>query len=474
MNKNPKSKLLRSINPATGETLGEFPMHSSDEVETAIARSVAAFRELRGTKLQDRARILLRAAEILESEKERWGELMAREMGKLRRAGIEEALKCAWNCRYYGENAERFLADEPAPSKAGEKRHIAFQPLGPVLAIMPWNFPFWQVFRFAAPALMAGNTALLKHASNVPQCALAIEEIWSRAGLLEGAFKTLLIGSQEVQSVISDPRIRAVTLTGSDKAGSEVAANAGKNLKKVVLELGGSDPFIVMPSADLDHAVKMAIKARTINNGESCVAAKRFIVHEAIASDFERRFADGMRALRVGDPMDPATEIGPLANASIRDGIASQVERSVQAGARLLTGGKKLPGAGQFFEPTVLADIGPESPAYHEEFFGPVALVFRARNLADAIRIANDNPFGLGSSLWSADPEEHRIFVHDIEAGMAFVNAQVASDPGLPFGGVKRSGYGRELSHFGIREFTNVKTVVIAEARQAAPGSGTE
>ncbi|HAR41501.1 MAG TPA: NADP-dependent succinic semialdehyde dehydrogenase [Bdellovibrionales bacterium] len=465
---------LRSINPANGEILGSFAMHGPDQVESKIKKAAEAFKSWRRSVFAERSDVLIRCAEILEAESQRWGELMTLEMGKPRQAGIDEALKCAKCCRYYAENSERFLADEPAPAPAaaqmikGERRFIAFQPLGPVLAIMPWNFPFWQVFRFLAPALMAGNSALLKHASNVPQCALAIEEILRRAGAPEGVFQILLIGSREVGAVVGDSRISAITLTGSEKAGSEVASRAGANVKKVVLELGGSDPFIVMPSADIDSTVQVAIKARTINNGESCIAAKRFIVHESIADEFSRKFAEGMKALRVGDPMDPKTEIGPLATAAIRDELADQVERSVKAGARILTGGKKLSGPGNYFEPTVLTNISRSSPAWHEEFFGPVALFFQANNLDEALQIANDSPFGLGSSFWSADLREQEVYIREIEAGMAFVNSQVVSDPSIPFGGVKKSGYGRELSHFGIREFTNIKTVVMVPSRGSA------
>lgn len=468
-------KTLKSIDPSSGETLKTFPVHDRQYVEHALTLSTKAFETYRSTTFKQRAEIVNRCADILENEKDRWGELMALEMGKTKMAAIGEAEKCALNCRYYAEHAERFLANEPAPpDKAGSERFVAFHPLGPILAIMPWNFPFWQLFRFAAPALMAGNTILLKHASNVPQCALALEEIIKRAGAPEGVFQTLLIGSKEVASVLSDPRIKAATLTGSDKAGEDVASNAGKHLKKVVLELGGSDPFIIMPSVDLDHTVKMAIAARTVNNGESCVAAKRFIVHEKIADQFERKFAEGMKALRIGNQLDLKTQIGPLATPAIREGLAKQVDESVKHGAKILTGGRPLPGPGNFYEPTVLTNISKDTPAYYEEFFGPVGLVFRAKDLHEALRMANDNPFGLGASFWSADKTEQEFFVREIEAGMAFVNSQVVSDPPIPFGGVKRSGFGRELSQFGIREFTNIKTVVLAKEHGRAQGHGTE
>jgi succinate-semialdehyde dehydrogenase/glutarate-semialdehyde dehydrogenase len=374
---------------------------------------------------------------------------------------MEEAAKSAWGCRYYAENAERFLADEVVPTTAS-RSFVTFQPIGPVLAIMPWNFPFWQVFRFAAPALMAGNVGLLKHASNVPQCALAIEEIFRRAGFAEGVFQTLLIDTAQVKSVIEDRRVAAVTLTGSNAAGSQVASAAGKVIKPTVLELGGSDPFIVMPGADLDAAVQTAVKARVVNNGQSCIAAKRFIVADAVADEFERRFVAGMEALVVGDPMDPKTDVGPLATEAQLSTIAGQVDQSVQAGARVLTGGRRLDRPGWYYAPTVLAGITPDAPAYYEEVFGPVALVFRVKGIDDAIRLANDSPFGLGASAWTRNDAERARFIAEIEAGMVFINAMVASDPRVPFGGVKESGYGRELGHYGIREFVNMKTAWIA------------
>jgi succinate-semialdehyde dehydrogenase/glutarate-semialdehyde dehydrogenase len=387
---------------------------------------------------------------------------MTLEMGKPLRAGIDEALKCARGCRYYAAHAAQFLADEHVPTEARES-YIRYEPLGVVLAVMPWNFPFWQVFRFAAPATMAGNVGLLKHASNVPQCALAIEDIFRRAGFPDGVFQTLLIGSADVAPLLEDSRIGAVTLTGSEGAGQDVAARAGHALKKTVLELGGSDPFIVMPSADVEKAAATAARARTINNGQSCIAAKRFIVSETIADEFLRRFVEAMRALRVGDPMDASTDVGPLATPDLVTDLEAQVQATVEAGARVLTGGARLPGPGNYFAPTVLVDIPPGSPAYREELFGPVASVFRIRSVDEAIRLANDSTFGLGSSVWTQVDEERERFVRDLEAGQVFVNAMVVSDPRVPFGGVKRSGYGRELGVHGIREFVNVKTVWVAD-----------
>ena len=453
---------IATINPATGETLRTFTPLTPDQLEARLECAASAYLKHRRTSFAERRRLMLKAAEILETEKETFGRLMVTEMGKPLQAAIEEAAKCALGCRYYAEHAERFLADEVVETSAS-KSWVAYQPIGPVLAVMPWNFPFWQVFRFAAPALMAGNVGLLKHASNVPQCALAIEEIFRRAGFAEGCFQTLLIDTEKVRQVIEDRRVAAVTLTGSTNAGSHVASAAGKVIKKSVLELGGSDPFIVMPSADLDTAVRTAVRARTINNGQSCIAAKRFIVAEPIADEFERRYVAGFKALKVGDPMDPTTDIGPLANENQVETIAEQVERSVAAGARVLTGGRRIDRPGYWYEPTVLTGVTPDSPAYHDEVFGPVATLFRVRGLDDAIRLANDSPFGLGSSAWTNDAAERKRFVEEIEAGMVFINAMVVSDPRMPFGGVKQSGYGRELSWHGIHEFVNAKTVWVQE-----------
>jgi succinate-semialdehyde dehydrogenase / glutarate-semialdehyde dehydrogenase len=461
---------IATVNPATGQTLRTFTPLSAPELDARIQCAADAFRRYRRTPLAERTRMLLKAADILDSEKEKLGRLMVTEMGKTLKAAIEEAAKCAWGCRYYAEQAERFLADEVVET-AATRSYITYQPIGPILAIMPWNFPFWQVFRFAAPALAAGNVALLKHASNVPQCALAIQDIFRRAGLAEGCFQTLLIETDRVRRVIEDSRIAGATLTGSTEAGSHVGSAAGKQIKKTVLELGGSDPFIVMPSADLEAAARTAVKARTINNGQSCIAAKRFIVAESVADEFERRLVAGMEALVVGDPMDAATEVGPLANEAQVKTLTDQISRSVGAGARLLTGGYQLDRPGFYFAPGVLTDITKDSPAYTEEVFGPVALLFRVRDIEEAVRIANDSEFGLGASAWTKNERERDRFVAELEAGMVFINAMVASDPRVPFGGVKRSGYGRELSHYGIREFVNIKTVWIQEspAGAAAP-----
>ena len=449
---------IATINPATGEVVKTFPELTDAEIEQKLQRAVSAFGKHRRTTFAERAAGMRKAADILENEKEAFGRTMTLEMGKTLRSAIAEAAKCATACRYYAEHAERFLADEVVETGA-KKSFVRYLPIGPILAVMPWNFPFWQVIRFAAPALMAGNVGLLKHASNVPQSALQIEDLFRRAGFPEGVFQTLLIGSKKVDALLGDPRVVAATLTGSEQAGIQVGMGAAKRIKKVVLELGGSDPFIVMPSADLDAAVATAVEARILNNGQSCIAAKRFIVAEPIADEFQRRFVDRMKALRIGDPFDDATELGPLANADAVDSLDADVRKSVEAGAKVLTGGHPVKGPGNFYEPTVLTDIPIESPAYREEFFGPVASLFRARDLDDAIRIANDSRFGLGASAWTNDDKERERLINELEAGMVFINKMVASDPRIPFGGVKQSGYGRELGEFGIREFVNIKTV---------------
>lgn len=451
---------IASINPADGTTIKTFESLNEAQINEKLQRAAETFRVYRHTTFAERQAMMLRAAEILETEKNDFARLMTTEMGKPIKGAVGEAEKCAWVCRYYAENARQHLADKLVETNA-KKSYIRFQPLGPVLAVMPWNFPFWQVVRFAAPALMAGNVGLLKHASNVPQCALAIEDIFRRAGFPEGAFQTLLVGSEAVQRILEDNRVVAATLTGSEPAGRSVASIAGKQIKKTVLELGGSDAFIVMPSAELEEAVSTAVKARTINNGQSCIAAKRFIVAAEIYDEFERRFVEEMRALRVGDPLKESTDIGPLATEQILKEVDEQVKTSVAAGALILTGGKRLDRPGNFYEPTVLANIPSDSPASCEEIFGPVAMLFRARDIDEAIELANATTFGLGAAAWTNDAREQERFIDELEAGCVFINGMVASDPRLPFGGIKNSGYGRELSEFGIREFVNVKTVWI-------------
>jgi succinate-semialdehyde dehydrogenase/glutarate-semialdehyde dehydrogenase len=455
---------IATVNPSTGEVVKSFEPLTDAQLEAKLQKAADTFLTYRNVPFAERARMMMKAAVIIDAEKENYAKVMTTEMGKTYRSAVDEAAKCAWVCRYYAENAEKFLADEVVETSA-KRSYIRYQPLGPVLAVMPWNFPFWQVLRFAAPALMAGNVGLLKHASIVPQSALLIEEIFQRAGFPEGAFQTLLIGSQKVDKVLGDPRVMAATLTGSEQAGIEVGIGAAKRIKKVVLELGGSDPFIIMSSANLELATSTAVKARIFNNGQSCIAAKRFIVAESIAEKFEHLFAEKMAALKVGDPFDESTELGPL---STPDGLADldrDVRASVAAGAKVLTGGKPLERAGNFYAPTVLVNIPPGSPAHKEEMFGPVASVFRARDVEDAIRIANDSRFGLGASAWTNDSGERDRFINGLDAGMVFINRMVASDPRIPFGGVKWSGHGRELGALGIREFTNIKTVWIEEGQ---------
>jgi succinate-semialdehyde dehydrogenase/glutarate-semialdehyde dehydrogenase len=452
---------IASINPATGEKLKEFAALTESEIEKKLERAEHAVAHHRRKSFAKRAQLMTAAASLLEQEKQEFARTMTLEMGKLLRASVEEIEKCVRGCRYYAENAERFLEEEPAQTNAA-RSYVRYEPLGAILAIMPWNFPFWQVFRFAAPALMAGNVALLKHAANVPQCALAIEEIFRRAGFDEGVFQTLLIETNQVEKLIVDPRVKAVTLTGSDKAGSAVASTAGREIKKAVLELGGSDAFIVMPSADFDKAVSTAVASRTINSGQSCIAAKRFFIADGAYDKFVAGFVEQMRALKIGDPLDEATEIAPLATEQILSGVHEQVQKSIAAGAKLLTGGNRVHGPGFFYEPTVLVDVPKDAPAFREEVFGPVASIFRIRDAGEAIEMANDSAFGLGASAWTNDSAEQELFASELESGMVFINAMVASDPRVPFGGVKRSGFGRELGGHGIREFTNVKTVWIS------------
>ena len=431
---------IATVNPANGETVRTFDPLSSAEVDAKIQTAFDAFHRHRRTSFADRAAKMRKAAEILESDKDRWARVMTTEMGKTLKSAGDEALKCAWACRYYAENAEKFLADEEVATNAG-KSFIAYQPLGVVLAVMPWNFPFWQVFRFAAPALMAGNTGLLKHASNVPQSALAIEEILCRAGFSNGEFLTLLIGSSQVARVLDDKRVVAATLTGSEPAGREVASQCGKQIKKTVLELGGSDPFIVMPSANFDDAVQTAVRARCINNGQSCIAAKRFIVHESIYAEFENKFTEGMQKLKVGDPMELATDVGPLATAQIVEELDDQVQRAVAGGARLLAGGRRVNGPGNFYEPTVLADVPKSCPVYYEEIFGPVAMLFRASSVDEAIEIANDSDFGLASSVWTNDESERAKFIRRDRSGCGVHQRH---------GGVRSTAAVRRREEFGI------------------------
>jgi succinate-semialdehyde dehydrogenase/glutarate-semialdehyde dehydrogenase len=425
-----------------------------------VVLAVEAFQRWRRTTFKERAALYRKAADLLESEKQRWGEIMTLEMGKPIGSAVAEAEKCAWVCRYYADNAADFLADENIETDA-KNSYVRYQPLGPVLAIMPWNFPFWQLFRFAAPGLMAGNVTLLKHAPNVPQCALAIQEIFDRAGFPAGVMQNIFVDPEQARTLLADPRVKAVTLTGSVRAGKSVAQAAGEHLKKVVLELGGSDPFIVLPSADLDKAVSTAITARMLNNGQSCIAAKRFILHRDVAQAFQDAFTQRMAALRVGDPMDPAVDVGPLARQDLRDGLARQVDESVSAGARVKLGGKPLDGQGYFYPPTILDNIPQDSPAYSDEMFGPVAGIFVVDDLNAAISLANDTVFGLGASVWTTDELEQEQVISDIETGSVFINGLVKSDPRLPFGGINQSGYGRELGVHGIREFVNVKTIWI-------------
>jgi succinate-semialdehyde dehydrogenase / glutarate-semialdehyde dehydrogenase len=452
---------IESINPANGRLLRSFAPLEDEAVEEKIALAAEAFRSYADVPLEHRALCMRKLATLLEQDADELATMITLEMGKPLHAARTELAKCVSACRYYAENAGRMLAPEVIPTEASSS-YVRWDPLGVVLAVMPWNFPFWQVFRFLAPALMAGNVGLLKHASNVPQCALAIETLVRRAGFPRGTFQTLLIEARQVEKVLADERIAAVTLTGSEPAGRAVGAQASWLIKPSVLELGGSDPFLVMASADLELAVETAVRARCVNNGQSCIAAKRFIVASEIYDAFEQRFVAGMEAMRVGDPMSDATDIGPLATARLVDELEAQVNAAIMAGATVLTGGERMLGDGNYFEPTVLADVPRSAAVYRDELFGPVAMLFRARDLDEAIEIANDTPFGLSASAWTRDPGEQQRLVSEIEAGAVFLNTMSASDPRLPFGGIKRSGYGRELSAAGMREFMNAKTVVIA------------
>jgi succinate-semialdehyde dehydrogenase / glutarate-semialdehyde dehydrogenase len=452
---------IATINPATGETLKTFNPLTDAEIESKLALAQSTFEDYRYTTFAQRSQWLNRAAEILEQDTLKYGSIMTTEMGKTLPSAIAEVEKCAKVCRFYAEKAPEFLADVAIDSDASQS-YVAYQPLGTILAVMPWNFPFWQVFRFAAPALMAGNVGLLKHASNVPQCALAIESIFAQAGFPQGAFQTLLIGADQVKSIIEDDRVKAATLTGSEPAGAALAAVAGQQIKKVVLELGGSDPFIVLESADLEEAVATAVKARMLNNGQSCIAAKRFIVAESISDRFQAQLLKQFQALTIGEPMDKDTDIGPLATPGIRSELHQQVQAAVNQGAKILTGGEPITDRpGNYYPPTILLDIPVDSATAQEEFFGPVALLFAVKNITEAIAVANNIPFGLGASAWTNDPQESKRLVREIDAGAVFINGMVKSDPRLPFGGIKRSGYGRELSSQGIHEFVNIKTVWI-------------
>ena len=448
-------------NPATGEVVETFEPMSEKTIEAILAQSVEAFQQLRGTTFAQRAEWMRAAADILEAEQDQIAAVMTTEMGKPLKAARAEAVKCATGCRYYAENAERFLADEPVDAAAvkASGAHVRYQPIGPVLAVMPWNFPLWQAIRFAAPALMAGNAGLLKHASNVPRSALFLEDLFRRAGFPEGAFQTLLIGSDQVERILTDRRVRAATLTGSEAAGRAVAATAGGQVKKTVLELGGSDAFVVMPSADLAKAAEVATVARCQNNGQSCIAAKRFIVHTDAYDEFVAAFVEKMGAQVVGDPTDEGTDVGPLATEDGRDTVADQVRDAVEKGASVLVGGQAPDRPGWWYPPTVLADLTPEMRVWSEEVFGPVAMVFRVASYEEAIEVANGTDFGLGSNAWTTDPAEQERFIADLDAGQVFINGMTTSYPELPFGGVKNSGYGRELAQHGIREFCNLKTV---------------
>lgn len=452
---------IQTQNPATGKVIKTFDSHTDAEVDLMLAKSVVAHEELRTWSFEKRATHLRKAAKIMRDEAEKLGAIATLEMGKTLVSAIAEVEKCAVGADYYAENAAAHLADEIVKTDA-KKSYRTYLPLGPVLAVMPWNYPIWQVIRFAAPALMAGNTGLLKHASNVPQCALYIEDIFKRAGFPDGAFQTLLISGAKVERILRDDRVKAATLTGSEPAGASVASICGEEIKPTVLELGGSDAFIIMPSADLDAAIETGIKARNQNNGQSCIAAKRFIVHADIYDDVKTRLVEATAALKVGDPTKTETDVGPLVTEDARKEISRQVEAAIADGAQLLTGGKVIDGDGWFFEPGVLENISKDSDAYHEEIFGPIAALYKVEDFDAAIRLANDSPFGLGSSVWTTDNTEIQKAIREIEAGGTFVNAMTASNPALPFGGIKRSGYGRELAAEGIRAFCNVKTVYIA------------
>ncbi len=452
---------MKAINPATGELIKDYPEHSESEVKDILGKVDSEFQSWRKTVFSRRGKLMHKAAKILRENGDEYARIMALEMGKVLSEGRAEVEKCAWVCDYYADNAEKFLADEIIESDAS-KSFVAFEPLGIILAVMPWNFPLWQVFRFTAPALMAGNVGILKHASNVPGSALAIEEVFHKAGFPENAFRTLLIPARMVEGIITDDRVKAVTLTGSEPAGMQVASTAGRELKKTVLELGGSDPYIVLEDADLPSCVSTSAKARMINTGQSCIAAKRFIVVEPLVKEFEETQAQLMRSLKVGDPLLEETQVGPMAREDLADELHEQVQQSIQMGARLLCGGRKKEGPGAFYLPTVLTDVKKGMKVYDEETFGPVSAVISVRDDDEAIAVANDSRFGLGGSVWSRDIAKAEYVARNVETGAMFINGMTKSDPRLPFGGVKKSGYGRELSHYGIREFVNIKTIWIA------------
>lgn len=449
---------IETINPATGEVVKTFTPHTSEEVNQKIEAAEEAFQSWRHTSFEERATYMNRQAEILENEAEKYGRIISLEMGKPLKEAIGEVKKCALACRYYAENAAEFLADEEVETKANRSL-IAFEPLGVVLAIMPWNFPFWQAYRFLAPALMAGNVGLLKHASNVPQCALAMEEIVRKAGFPDNVFQTLLIGSKEVNAVIEHPHVKAVTLTGSEGAGAKVAEKAGQEIKKTVLELGGSDAFIVLEDADLDKAAETAVKSRMVNGGQSCIAAKRFIVVESIAEQFLQKFREKMQSLKTGDPLKDEIDYGPLARVDLAEDLEKQVQRSVEQGAEVVLDGGRESKESAYFKPMILKNVKPGMPAYEEEMFGPVAAVMVVKDEEEAIQVANDSRFGLGGAVWTQDKERGLRVARRVETGAMFVNAMVSSSPEMPFGGIKKSGYGRELSYLGIREFVNQKSI---------------
>src|SRR5579883_3515859 len=459
---------IQSINPATEEVIATFEPFNAEQIDEALNDARKAFLQWRETSFAERASVFHRVARYLRENKEELARIATLEMGKPITESIAEVEKCAWNCDFYAENAEKFLSDEPVQTNATES-YVEFQPLGVVLALMPWNFPYWQVFRFAAPALMAGNTSVLKHASNVSMCALKIEEIFRECGMPHGGFRTVLVPGSETGKLIEDKRIAAVTLTGSDVAGMAVASTSGRVLKKNVLELGGSDAFIVLEDADLDAAAQMAVRARFQNTGQSCIAAKRFIVVEAVADAFEQKFVEAASKLRVGDPLERETQIGPMARGDLRESLEKQVCDSVEMGAKVILGGKPLKGKGYFYAPTILTNVTPQIPMFREETFGPAAAVIRARDTQHAIELANDSQFGLGGNLWTSNIERGRELARHLESGAVFINGMTASDPRLPFGGVKRSGYGRELSSFGIHEFVNIQTVWIGPTVNPAP-----